>query len=259
MAVDPATAMLALNQIKDAWVAHYNIEKNPLKHKMGFWERAKLHYLAQMPIIGAPVVENYLDTKLGRQEDWQQREALRKFSTDIMNAANLKTASQQATINRQLASNVEQLNLAAAQRGSYRTGARQTAIKEMGTEATRAVAEVGAANQMQAVMAAKQYEQDFRDYNLKVAQLESAKNAGDTETMGNIASQMAQTTFFDKLFNMPAAQPKTSSSLTQAWGDISQSYQGLEYTPEMLTPEMEQSLWDYIESLDTDMGERWVE
>lgn len=196
---------------------------------MGWWDRAKEG--VKVGVLGAidpSLSSDYLDTKLGRQEEWEAREAQRQLEKKLSDTANLQTEAQRQILNRQLQENISTLNINKAGMGAYRTGGRIKDIEKMQTTMNEDVARVTQANSLNAMLAGMGLKQSQQQLDIQMAQLELAKQTGDTDMMAGIAEQIGGSDFFSKLFqkNKPA---NTASTLTGSPAPSDQNEYGATY------------------------------
>jgi hypothetical protein len=143
----------------------------------------------------------------------------------IMQTANLQTEAQRQIMNRQLNENINTLNINKAGMGAYRTGGRIKDIEKMQTTMNEDVARVAQANSLNAMLAGMGLKQSQQQLDIQMAQLELAKQAGDTDMMSGIAEQIGGSDFFSKLLggnkgesvpSNPSPYGQTESNLNSA-------------------------------------------
>lgn len=162
--------------------------KNSTKRK-GFWAD-----ISDMVIgAGDPDLER-------RTEEERRKKIIADQQKKLMDAATLQTEAQRGQLNAQLAEATNQLNIQKAGMGAYRTGGRIKDISSMQTKTNEAVARVAKENVLQATLAGLGLEGNEQNYQLQLAQLELAKQAGDTDQLAGIAEQIGNSDFFTKLF-----------------------------------------------------------
>ena len=183
---------------------------NAMPNKMSWWEKAKVGALGWVdPSLSA----NYLDTKMERQTAGIARENIRGVQGELMDLAGNQTEAQRQLINRQLKESIKTMNQQRATSGSLRTGATIKDTRDMTRQASEATASVSAQNALQAKLAGLGYEGDVKNFDLKLSQLEAAKQAGDAESMGLISEAIGSSGFLDKLLGLsPEAAPEAGIS-----------------------------------------------
>jgi hypothetical protein len=162
--------------------------------------------------------------KDAEQRGWAEREAIRQ-QEKFNQTANLQTEAQRQIMNRQLNENINTLNINKAGMGAYRTGGRIKDIEKMQTTMNEDVARVAQANSLNAMLAGMGLKQSQQQLDIQMAQLELAKQAGDTDMMSGIAEQIGGSDFFSKLLggnkgesvpSNPSPYGQTESNLNSA-------------------------------------------
>jgi hypothetical protein len=109
---------------------------------------------------------------------------------EIEKAILLQNESASSVINQQLDRSVKATDIAYAQSGAYRTGGRLKAENQMRSDATDAIIRTAGANALQGQALKQNALQMDRNYDLQMAQLEAAKQSGDTGAISSIAEQL---------------------------------------------------------------------
>lgn len=198
MAIDPTLAMTAINKVGQDWTTRAETlnKSKRLKNKMGFWETLKVGGLSAVaPSVG----DWYINTKLGRQMAWQEREAVRARNASIDKAAELQTEAAQDAINKQLDLTNKGTTASYANQGAFRTGSLQKRLALNNQNAFSDLASIAQQNAMQAEAMKQGLASEDRAFNFEVSKLEAAKRAGDAQLAGEAAENLAPL-MFEKLF-----------------------------------------------------------
>ncbi len=190
----------------------YNLTRQ-LKHRMPWWEAAKVGALGA---IDPSLSSNYLQTKLDRQNQRVAELEQKKIISDIYNAANLQTESARDSIRSQTAEVLAGTRQRFAQAGTYRSGAEVNAEGKIREASSQAVANAAGANALNAEQLKLGYLSGQQDYDLKVAQLKAAANAGNAEQVGQLGQEIAP--FLTELFAGKGTASGKTGLATEAGG-----------------------------------------
>jgi len=173
-----------------------------LKHPLSFWNKVMVGGLGA---IDPSLSSQYLDTKLDRQNEWEQRQQGREVIAGIESAATLKTQAEQDAINKQLGINNKNFASTFATSGGIRTGNYQRKVGELNAQAVTDVANVASQNALTAKMMELGYTQNVQQFNLELAKLEQAKAMGDAQ-MGMSAGENMASPILDFIMGMGKGQ-----------------------------------------------------
>jgi hypothetical protein len=190
-----------------------------LKHPLSFWNSVMVGGLGA---IDPSLSSQYLDTKLNRQNEWEQRQEGREVIAGIESAATLKTQAEQDAINKQLGINNKNLASTFAVSGGIRTGNYQRKVGELNAQAVTDVANVASQNALTAKMMELGYTQNVQQFNLELAKLESAKASGDS-AMAMSAGENLASPLLDFVMGMNKGGELTTTNPEEIAGGVSNS------------------------------------
>ena len=159
---------------------------------------------SSIPIVGTAVGAG-IGATVGTLKGWYDRnkagkerrrlERLNKIQAktrneQIENAILLQNESARLSIDKELETNLKATDTAYAQSGAYRTGGRLKAETNMRNQANEAIIRATGANALAGQQLKQNALQMDRDWDLKIGQLEAAKQTGDVGAIASIAEQL---------------------------------------------------------------------